>query len=490
MEQQFSTLSANIAQAKYRVEQLNGREHWAVPVSLLVPGVLPGSEGPLFYPLNEVKKSTRQWNNIPLVVEHPIAENGKHVSARDPDVLNRQGVGVIMRAKTDDRLRAEAWFDVEKTRQVDNTILSAIASGTKLEVSTGLFTENDRVAPGASHKGRPYHSVAKNYMADHVAILRNGQKGACCVEDGCGVFNSQMSYRSIQEKIEGQLRQSPPIEQSLAVSNPWVVEVFDDHFIVEKDGKLYSQKYMLSGEDVEVSKDAFVEVERITEYRPVQNVATADDTTAVDNYRERRSATPSDVKDGNKLTWDSWRGMMNRPLSDPYYKGVSIDKRWHDFENFLQDMGKRPSRDHQISRKDNSKGYSKGNCEWTTKAENIAERNRRQAKNSVTNATKQEEGEETVPPEPNANEMRKPGCWANPGGEGCAMSSEGKSRSANAGTEDEEQTGPARKKKGAKVPKETSNVTGNKMPSSKLIRYEMESPAGKKFPKSKRMSNK
>ena len=39
------------------------------------------------------------------------------------------------------------------------------------------------------------------------------------------------------------------------------------------------------------------------------------------------------------------------------------------FEAFYRDMGPRPSNEHSIDRKDNSKGYSKDNCRWATKKE-------------------------------------------------------------------------------------------------------------------------
>ena len=39
-----------------RHETLNGRDHIVAPLSLIVPGVLDGSRGPLYYPPEEVAK--------------------------------------------------------------------------------------------------------------------------------------------------------------------------------------------------------------------------------------------------------------------------------------------------------------------------------------------------------------------------------------------------------------------------------------------------
>ncbi len=75
------------------------------------------------------------------------------------------------------------------------------------------------------------------------------------------------------------------------------------------------------------------------------------------------------------LTYSSWDGMLGRcyrrgNASYASYggRGITVTKRWHKFENFLADMGERPSRAHQLERKRNSLGYSKTNCVWATRS--------------------------------------------------------------------------------------------------------------------------
>lgn len=41
------------------------------------------------------------------------------------------------------------------------------------------------------------------------------------------------------------------------------------------------------------------------------------------------------------------------------------------FENFLKDMGPRPSPKHTIDRIHGNKNYSKSNCRWSTRAEQL-----------------------------------------------------------------------------------------------------------------------
>lgn len=50
-------------------------------------------------------------------------------------------------------------------------------------------------------------------------------------------------------------------------------------------------------------------------------------------------------------------------------KGIRVCERWQSYDNFLADMGRRPSDQHTIERKDSTKDYSKENCVWATRVE-------------------------------------------------------------------------------------------------------------------------
>lgn len=184
----MDTLTANFS-GKPRRAMLNGREHIVVPMSLIVNGVLPGSEGPLFYPADEIAKDVEQWNGMPLVKDHPF-ENGKACSARRADILNSQGIGTVLNARyvrATSKLKAEGWFDVENTKRVDQTILDSLLQGKPIELSTGLFTDKVNAKPNATFNGKSYSRIALNYKPDHVAILTD-KVGACSIKEGCGVL--------------------------------------------------------------------------------------------------------------------------------------------------------------------------------------------------------------------------------------------------------------------------------------------------------------
>jgi hypothetical protein len=59
----------------------------------------------------------------------------------------------------------------------------------------------------------------------------------------------------------------------------------------------------------------------------------------------------------------------------PRYGGVGITvcERWYQFENFIKDMGKRPT-DKRLGRKNVTKGYTKKNTLWVTMEESANNR--------------------------------------------------------------------------------------------------------------------
>jgi len=74
--------------------------------------------------------------------------------------------------------------------------------------------------------------------------------------------------------------------------------------------------------------------------------------------------------------YDAWSHMKKRcfNLNHKAYsnyggRGITVCDRWLDLENFLTDMGTKPSPKHSLDRINNDGDYCLENCRWATKAE-------------------------------------------------------------------------------------------------------------------------
>ena len=79
-------------------------------------------------------------------------------------------------------------------------------------------------------------------------------------------------------------------------------------------------------------------------------------------------------------TYSVWKGMITRCTNCKtrdwkFYgaRGITVCERWHDFTNFLADMGERPD-GLTIDRINNKLGYSPDNCRWVTQSEQYQNR--------------------------------------------------------------------------------------------------------------------
>lgn len=109
-------------------------------------------------------------------------------------------------------------------------------------------------------------------------------------------------------------------------------------------------------------------------------------TDSIVNRSTKHGFSKRGMVDSEYTSWnlmkDRCNNKNNKRYSDYGGRGISICERWESFENFIEDMGKKPSSKHSIDRIDNTKGYSKENCKWATKSEQGA--NKRIYKNNIT----------------------------------------------------------------------------------------------------------
>ena len=94
------------------------------------------------------------------------------------------------------------------------------------------------------------------------------------------------------------------------------------------------------------------------------------------------SIPPSRLKHGHRKSklvsaeYRAWRHMRTRceNANHPQFfryggRGIQVCNAWLEFENFLADMGLRPSNDHSLDRIDVDRNYEPSNCRWATEKE-------------------------------------------------------------------------------------------------------------------------
>jgi hypothetical protein len=185
-----------------------GSDYIVVEAVILQEGVLPGSQGPLFYSHDEVTANIGEWNGQPVTANHPmdVAGDGSKtaVSAKlSATIKQRYHIGQTYNDRiTNGQRRVDVHIDVGAANRIDARIVPALLRGDPINVSTGLFS-NKRDADPKNNRwnGKTYTHTVYNIKADHVAVLMD-EDGACSVRDGCGinVNAEQKSKMSESEK--------------------------------------------------------------------------------------------------------------------------------------------------------------------------------------------------------------------------------------------------------------------------------------------------
>lgn len=338
-------ITANIA-GLVRKAKMEDRDYVVVPMVMMVEGVHEGSDGPVYYPAEELGHIPTTWNHKPIVVNHP-KRNGSFISACEPSVCDTQKIGVIMNTKftpatkkTPARLTAEAWVEEARIEKVDKRIADAIAAGNMLEVSIGVYSDLDE-EPGIWN-GESYNGIARNLKSDHLAILPD-EVGACSIADGAGFLrvNERNANSTIREKLRAatlailseagitvhgltfsditnalstKLRETHKSDED---DGPglWIDDVYEDYVVFWYGAKTWGQGYKMNGTTVELegSKE---EVKRSTHYaRVTDGVIVGNEKTTTEEKKPMAKATKQTVdaiiaNTGNTLGEDDREFLM------------------------------------------------------------------------------------------------------------------------------------------------------------------------------------
>ena len=263
------------------------KAHMVIPVVMMVEGVHNGNQGAIFHSIEELGKVPASWNGIPVVINHP-EEDGVAISANSPDIIDNVMVGKVYNTNVDgDKLKAEVWLDEDKLNSVSQKILDDINETKEVEVSLGMFTDNEETE-GEWH-GEKYVMIAHNHRPDHLAMLPDAV-GACSCEDGCGlgVNNKDMkidetikslnakgfSINSIGNHAEQNYQQrinavNEALHKLDVNTYHYLEEVYDTYLIYsisgEGDRKMFKQDYKIEGDKVDLTGEP-VEVQRKVSY--------------------------------------------------------------------------------------------------------------------------------------------------------------------------------------------------------------------------------
>lgn len=343
----METVVVNLAgQARYG--EMNGRQYLVVPLTMLVPGVLNGSSGPLYYPPDEVAKDPSIWNHVPIVLGHPQDPSGNYISARDPTVLQQCGMGFVFRSVFANKLKAEGWFDVEATNRVSPGLIELLKNGNRVELSTGLGATKEPAEPGSvDSKGRAYTFIARNYQPDHLAILI-GKRGACSLEDGCGVMvnsvvdnsiepvlekrtiwqklgqllgisRNAMSHDDLRMQLTSQLRDRFSSRDDPYGYDLWIMDVYDKYIVYQNGEKTCKLSYTVDNrnEKVTLADDEPIEVRRSVQYKAVENTSGSEPATdSVSNDSSSTSVQGTNEMAATKLSPEQRMVIINNLLAN------------------------------------------------------------------------------------------------------------------------------------------------------------------------------
>lgn len=243
-------LSVSANGAELRSATLNGINYIVCPViSKLGDNVEWPINAPCpeLIPASVLSLSIADRNNRPVVMGHPRDELGNYISANDPAVLERLCFGFTFSARFEDgKVKSEMWLDPLRAAQVGPDavgVITRLQAGQMVEVSEGdyVLTETRE----GEWNGKAYGAVWVACWADHLATLREDQKGACSIEDGCGALRTSQGMGASMAYIDihvSALAQARKPTYTGTESTPWTKPTFADYI-----------KYLFNGDEAPTS---------------------------------------------------------------------------------------------------------------------------------------------------------------------------------------------------------------------------------------------
>jgi len=225
----FLGLIASTSPDGIRMETLLGVEFLVVPVVAMKGDAViwpVNSPHPQLCPASELEKLPAAWDGSPLVPNHPFDADGNALSANTPEIEETMAFGKIFNSSFDGDLKLEAWINTERARTLGGDalrVLERCEARERIEISVGNYAQAEPT-PGVKN-GKPYFSIWRNIVPDHLAMLPEGSVGACSNDMGCG---------APRVNKEGGSTMSPKLLQLIAAATKWF-EAEDSEPVVAKE---------------------------------------------------------------------------------------------------------------------------------------------------------------------------------------------------------------------------------------------------------------
>lgn len=256
-----------------RTAEFESKPHVVVPVVALVEGVIwpINAPHPEFVPADTFSMVPQGWNGRPVFasIGHPVNDAGEQVTGNSPRTLET-AIGTVFNTRIEGKkLVMEAWIDPSKPGAQD--LLDRVNSGKTVEVSVGAFVICEDT--GGSYGGKQYEAIWRDIIPDHLALLPEGDEGACSVAMGCGIRAA--SVHEMEAPVKTEEKMTELLTAALKKLDPLkTVLVFGDGVCVYEamSGKVFRQDYTENNDSEGSIRFASerIEVEPRMYYEPVE----------------------------------------------------------------------------------------------------------------------------------------------------------------------------------------------------------------------------
>ena len=208
------------ATGTYRTAKHEGKDYLVVPVTAMVEGVIRAlnSKAPELVLAEEFSIAPFGWNGRPVMMNHPMAGD-KPISANSPEVLAASCFGTTFNTSIDaKRLIVEAWLDTAKAAALGGeaqATVTRILTNVPVEVSVGVFCIAEESKGVYAPTGKAYSTIWRNIIPDHLALLKEGDIGACSNAMGCGTQRAAILQVSAEGFTEVESMPEPAKPRSL-----------------------------------------------------------------------------------------------------------------------------------------------------------------------------------------------------------------------------------------------------------------------------------